>query len=385
MYLPNYKDGSILNLVSSIIRSYGNKTKYLPLKILEPKELSRSKNIVLIVIDGLGYEYLAKNGKGTTLKKHLRGKMTSVLPSTTATAITTFHTGLAPEEHCITGWYMHLREIGMVSKILRFTSRLGGPSLIYSGLEPKDVIKATSLFEKLKAKSYIILPSQIINSEYNQAIHKNVKEIGYTTLNGFFGAIRKSAKSSNSRKFIFAYWPNFDDICHNYYSKSRRAYNHLRIIDKYLAKFLKSIAGTGTTVIITADHGQIDVPTDKMIDINRHPVLKDCLTLPLCGEPRFTYCYVHPSKAKTFERYVKSRLKHACTLHKSEELIRKHYFGLFKPGKRLFDRVGDYVLIAKDNYIIKDSLAGRKVERNLGNHGGVSKEEMFVPLIFIKT
>ena len=58
-------------------------------------------------------------------------------------------------------------------------------------------------------------------------------------------------------------------------------------------------------------------------------------------------------------------------------------FKFVKPNKKLFDRVGDYVLIMKENYIIKDSLAGRKVERNKGNHGGLSSQEMFVPLIVI--
>ena len=66
MYLPNYKDGSIVNLMSSISRAFGTRAKYKPLKILNPSEL-KSKNIVLIVIDGLGYEYLMNYKKDNTL------------------------------------------------------------------------------------------------------------------------------------------------------------------------------------------------------------------------------------------------------------------------------------------------------------------------------
>jgi len=54
MPLPNYKDGSIVNLMSSIGRALGHKSPYKPLKILDPKELKDSKNIVLMVIDALG-------------------------------------------------------------------------------------------------------------------------------------------------------------------------------------------------------------------------------------------------------------------------------------------------------------------------------------------
>tara|TARA_Y100000310_G_scaffold314015_1_gene362999 strand:- start:420 stop:752 length:333 start_codon:yes stop_codon:yes gene_type:complete len=93
--LPNYKDGSILNLMSSIARAFGTKTKYNPLKLLSPKELKNSKNVVLIVIDGLGYDYLQKYGKNSILNKYVKGKITSVFPSATTAAIPVF----LPEHH----------------------------------------------------------------------------------------------------------------------------------------------------------------------------------------------------------------------------------------------------------------------------------------------
>jgi len=84
-----------------------------------------------------------------------------------------------------------------------------------------------------------------------------------------------------------------------------------------------------------------------------------------------------------FEAYVKQHFDGICELYKGEELISNSYFGLFEPDKRLFDRVGDYVLIMRDNYVIKDFLLGEEERFNIGYHGGVSKEEMFVPLIVI--
>ena len=57
---------------------------------------------------------------------------------------------------------------------------------------------------------------------------------------------------------------------------------------------------------------------------------------------------------------------------------------MYKPNPKLKDRIGDYVLIMKEGHIIKDSLMGRKESYHIGNHGGVSKEEMFVPLIVVK-
>lgn len=74
----NYKNGSILNLVSSIGKALGAKMSYPPLRILNKNELKGYKKIVLMVIDGLGYEYLMKHGKNSIFNKYLKGKITYV-------------------------------------------------------------------------------------------------------------------------------------------------------------------------------------------------------------------------------------------------------------------------------------------------------------------
>jgi len=80
--------------MASIKKAFGGKSAYEPLKNFDISSVY--KNIVLIVIDGLGYEYLIKHGKDSFLYKNLKGKMTSVFPATTASAMTTYSTGLAP-------------------------------------------------------------------------------------------------------------------------------------------------------------------------------------------------------------------------------------------------------------------------------------------------
>ena len=59
----------------------------------------------------------------------------------------------------------------------------------------------------------------------------------------------------------------------------------------------------------------------------------------------------------------------------------KNYFGLGKPHPQLAQRIGDYVLLMKENYIIKDFLLGEEEHFSIGNHGGLSEDEMYVPLI----
>ncbi len=380
MYLPNYKNGSIVNLMSSIAKSFGTKTGYGELKLLPSKELN-SKNIVLIVIDGLGFEYL-KNKK-SVFNNYMHGKITSVFLPTTACAITSFLTGEAPQQHAFTGWYMFLKEIGAVTAILPFTLRTDVPIGEYTNM--KEIFNTKDFSEKIKVSNFSIMPEKILNSDFTNTTSKNSKQLGYKNLDGFFKQIKKAINYNKKRKYIYAYWAKFDSLSHKYGVNSKKTEKHFSILDKKIRRFIKDIQRTNTTLIITADHGFVDVDLKNWIKVKEHPKLKECLTMPLCGEGRTAYAYVRLSKAKQFENYIRTKLNKYCDLHKSEDLINRGMFGLGKINKKLFDRVGDYTIICKEGYLIKDFVEKKGKERiHIGHHGGVSKEEMLVPLIVAK-
>ena len=102
MPLPDYQQGSIVNLMSAIIAALGGHSGlYPPLPEVQKANLGDERNVVLFVIDGLGYEYLTKKAQDSVLAQHLCSRITSVFPTTTATAITTFFTGCAPQQHAL--------------------------------------------------------------------------------------------------------------------------------------------------------------------------------------------------------------------------------------------------------------------------------------------
>ena len=168
-------------------------------------------------------------------------------------------------------------------------------------------------------------------------------------------------------------------MCHKLGYSNKQSRQHFWEIDRKVEILSKRLGKT--KLIITADHGQII--GKRIIEMAKHKQLYDCLTLPLSGEPRVAYCFVRPSREKEFKKYVKTHLSQYCTMHKSEDLIKRNFFGLHKPNPKLFDRVGDYVLIMKEGCVIKDFVLGEKRHIDKGYHGGISKEEMYVPLIII--
>jgi len=388
MPLPNYKDGSSLNLISTIGRVLGYKSRYKPLKILNLSELKGSKNIVFILADGLGYEFLKRYGKSSVLEKNIKGKITTVFPSSTSSAIPTIQTALSPQEHGMTGWYMFVKELEGIIIPLPYILRSAKPNKSFSLNKVKDIKKVFNIspfFNKIKVKSYFIQKAEIINSGFTEAVGGKAMKLGYKTTKEFFKNVRKAVNSNKQKKYIFAYWSDHDSLCHKYGTSHKKVLKNFRDFDKLFGSFLKSIEGTNTVVIVTADHGQIDVPKSKIINLENHPKLREALSLPLCGEHRFAYCYVKPSKEKQFKKYIKTKLKYCCNLYKSKDLFKKGLFGAGKPHKEFLNRVGDYILIMKDNYGIYDHPEYYpKKYYHKGDHGGLSKEEMYIPLIVVK-
>lgn len=381
--LPDYRGGSIVNLMSSIGGVFGWKSPYAELKGFGSKEIGRYKNVVLIILDGLGYEYLKEKGDESFLFRNLRSSMTSVFLPTTACAVTSFLTGVAPQQHAYTGWHMNFKEVGVVSRAFTLSPRAGESSFISKDLKIDNFFNESSFFSKIKGGSFSVSPLGIKGAEFNKYINNKSKDFYFNSLEGFFRQIKK-AINKKGRKYIYSYWNEFDHLAHEFGVESKKVEKHFKELDVKFEKFSKSL-DKDTLLIITADHGFIDTPINKIIWMEDYPKIKECLSAPLSGEGRVVYCSVKVSKSKEFEKYVKSEFSKYCWIYKSEELIKKNYFGLFKPHFKLFDRVGDYTLICKDNYYIGDVVKKSDKENlSIGHHAGVSSKEMIVPLVLVK-
>ncbi|UCD05466.1 MAG: alkaline phosphatase family protein [candidate division WOR-3 bacterium] len=383
MYLPEYRDHSIVNLMSAILKAYGNNSIYKPLRNLDVDALRRSTNLVLLVIDGLGHEFFIQHVKKGILARLPCEKITSVFPPTTATAVTTFATGLAPQQHAITGWFMYLKELGSVVKILPFVPRHGCSAQGFTGDYMQRILGCEPISSKLNVGSYFLYPHFLHGSAYRIATSRGAETIAYESLSDCLSKIAEVVKSNRRKKFMYAYWSELDTICHSYGTRSPEAIKHFMELEQNINKLIRELRNSNTTVLITSDHGLIDTDAEDFINLNLHPELAATLTLPLCGEPRVAYCYVRPSRIRRFREYVSAKLSPYCTLYRSQDLIKKNFFGLQEPNEKLLDRVGDYILIMKGNYVVKDFIMGETTHILKANHGGVSKEEMYVPLVEI--
>jgi hypothetical protein len=378
---PNYSDGSIANLMSSIAAAFGvPQAACPPLPAVHSAAVYAHAHVLLVLVDGLGLHALQRHRPHGALAAHVRATLTSVFPSTTATAITTLLTGVPPAVHALTGWHVWLEEINAIAAVLPGHVR-GSDEPIAQSLRGRPLFEQPSFFDGLPADGHAIAPRRIVDSSFNVAHSGRAQRHGYTTLAHFFDAIERCTRPGAHRTYTYAYWPELDSIGHEYGVGSVQAADSLRRFDQGFERLLAALRGRDLVVLVTGDHGLIDASDQEIVELERHPHLERLLARPLCGERRAAYCYVHEAQRPAFEDYVRNELGASVDLHEGATLIRDGWFGPGPVHAQLASRVGDYVLLPRGRATVKDWLPGEKRYRQIAVHGGLSADEMLVPLI----
>ena len=379
---PDYHGGSIVNLMRSLGDGLGAPANgYSPLSALAAARVRAARRVVLVVIDGLGAELLAQLGPGSALAALSAGRMTSVYPPTTASAITTFMTGRAPQQHGLTGWFMHFREVGAVLAILPFVPRCASVPLAAAGVPLAALIDSPSFSSTLPVPSASLLPREIADSPFSQLLGAGSARLPYSGVDEFGTALAELCRGAGDYGYVYAYWSELDSLSHRHGPSSPQVAAHFAALDAALAPLDAIAAQHGTLLVITADHGFIDTGPAERIDVESHPALAATLSQPLCGEPRSAWCYVQAASAARFEREAEAALGAHADIVPSADLIDGGWFGLGRPHAELGRRIGDYAVLMRGRHTVRDLVAGERNLRLAGVHGGVSAAEQYVPLL----
>ena len=373
---PDYAGGSLVNLMASLVAACGGKPRH---SLLRDFSVAGARNVVLFIVDGLGDGFLARRGAGGELARRRRAAITSVFPSTTASAITTSYTGRTPLEHGLTGWFTYFGEAGCVAAPLPFRSRGDNESLRQRGFTPERAFTSGPIFGEIPIRSIVVTHKDIVDSDYNLRHCAGAERRAYGTLEEMVEGIVAAAKSSPGRKFIYSYWPDYDATSHRYGCESPAALRALHDIDAAFGTLLARLSGTESAVVATADHGFIDAEDC----LEPPPEISSMLRFPLCGERRVAYCHVHA--VDDFLRRAKDWLRDAADVRPSRELVAEGWFGPGAPHPRLAERVGDVAIVMRGRHTVKDWTPGEPRHLHIGNHGGTSEDEMLIPLILETT
>lgn len=387
LFLPHYERFSIVNLVAFFLKHFGINIDHSPYPLGDFIDTNGVRKIVLIVLDAMGYRNLEKLQKRRTLKILEKGKCligTSVFPTTTATALTSFCTALTPQEHGMTGYILFLKEFGTLTNMIEL-SPIGFPrdSLLERGLNIHHFLERETIFQKLKkenVKPVVVTANIFKNTGFSKMHHEGALVKGYHGISDMITTIKKILKE-DEKTFIFAYWGLADTLGHrlgtNGIAYQTELYWVLRILENELANALPK----DTLLVISSDHGQIKTSWKEEVWWDRKHEINSFLEVPPSGEQRMMY--FHSCNSKELKKYLELHYPERGLYIFSKEAFEIGLFGKGKTHSKFFDRIGNLILISKKDFSFNYKYTGKE-ESLKGRHGSLTEIELLIPIIVIR-
>lgn len=361
--LVSYKN-SIVNFTAALMKNYNLPTTYEPSALVEFLLSKKYKHVVLMVLDGMGRHIIDKNcNNGSILKTHQVMNLNSVYPPTTVAATTAFTTGLAPIESGWLGWHLYLNNED--PSITLFKNEINATKEKFTKFNVEDLLPRNYWYNNLKrAKHYTIYPAW--------------GENGVDTLSEAFNKVQEICNKEESN-FTYLYWDEPDALMHEYGTTSQIVKVKLLEIEEQVEKLANELPNE-TIVLITADHGLIDV---EPIELSNYPDFEDCLTKPFAGEGRFAQFYVKEGMQSTFEELFNKYFAESFMLMTKQEFIKSQMAGLNAVNSITQYALGDYVAIGTGSYYFTEKLSDDDLIFK-AHHAGITPEEMETCVILLK-
>jgi predicted AlkP superfamily pyrophosphatase or phosphodiesterase len=386
VYLPSYDGSGILNLSNSILKRFGARSFG---KTLKDDSVLSKKKVAVIVVDGLGYRQLhevAQTLQPVTQalsKSSVDSCITTVFPSTTSTVLTTLNTALSPAQHGVIGFSMYVKELGCVVNNISFSpiSEKWEGGFEAAGLEPGYLYPKRTIYNSLwesGVHSRSINPSNLANTVLSRMLYGGAEKFRYSQLSDMMVTLRRFLTDKvYEQEFIMAYWSGVDTIAHKYGPTSDEYKAEVHGFFSMLnSQVLDRISDRETAVIITADHGHADIPEGNFHDLSQDSELLNTLFVPPTGDSRAVFLY-----PKSDADVLHARFTGTSEVLKRQEITKNGFLGEEEITEKLAQRIGDYVALPfeKHSYVYRYPTFDFKPMR--GNHGGLSLDELLIPLL----
>ena len=376
MVMPDY-DHSILNTISSILKYYNVDTKHKTLESLDKRLSKRYRNVVLLILDGMGEHILNKLAPGGFFTDNRIDCVTSVFPSTTTAALTTYYSGKPPYETGWIAWSQYFKEYGRALDMLSHKES-------YYREEIKDplmnvfdtIVNYTPVFEQIEKansniKAFEVMPKYSDRRSRRTLVADDIDEVIENI---------ELLCENPGEKFIMGYCDKPDGTLHKFGAYSDEAKEFIKYSEQKVEEMCKSL-GEDTIVIVSADHGHRDI--EKAYTLLDYPEILECLIMPVSLESRTAAFWVKENMRKEFEERFRAVFSEdEFILLTKEEFLDKHFLGYGDKHPKVDDFIGNYVAISVGTSIIRIEtylVEGKKIKAS--THCGLTKEEMEVPVI----
>jgi Type I phosphodiesterase / nucleotide pyrophosphatase len=362
LMMPAYGGPCLSSLVPALLAVPKERPDWLPAPLREASQ------VVLLVVDGLGWLQLESRAHLAPAMAGLDGgPITSVAPTTTATALTSLALGMTPAEHGILGYkFLVDGPSGKeVLNVLRWTTVSGDARkfLAPSLLQPRPAFGGSEV--------PVVSRADFSGTGFSQAHQQGVREVSWHLPSSIPLLVR--GLLDQGEPFVYAYYEGVDKIAHatglgDLYGAE------LRFADSLVSQIL-SVLPDGAALGITADHGQVDVGARAVVVAPEVAAESPVMS----GESRFRWLHSWPGRADVLLDRAVSRYGGEAWVAARDDVVGSGALGGV-PSEEALERLGDVLVVPLgDNAYLDPADPGEA--KLVSRHGGLTPEEMLVPLL----
>lgn len=338
-------------------------------------DLPAVRQAVVLLVDGLGAAALkTRAGHARTLAAAMtkRDVIHSGFPTTTAAALASLCTAAPPGVHGLVGYtVLDVAHDRVVNQLSGWDARL----------DPATWQRVPTVFERASAdglRASIVGPPKYATSGFTAAVLRGAEYHPAKTLDERFAATRRILDEGRPG-LIYLYVPELDMTAHASGWESGRWTDQLEALDSAVRSFAATL-GPDEGLLLTADHGVLDVPGTSHVHIDAHPDLVDGVR-HVAGDPRCLQLHLEPDAVRDgLVEAWRAREGKRAWIATREEAVAAGWFGEVDP--EVLPRIGDVLVAARGLVAYYDSRTSTAQGRAMvGQHGSWTPEETRVPLL----
>jgi Type I phosphodiesterase / nucleotide pyrophosphatase len=359
--IPDYGGPNVRGIIPALLGP-GPWASSLPTWMPEP--VATAEQVVLLVLDGLGWEQLQDRRElMPVLSSMTGGAITTVAPTTTATALSSIATGLTPAEHGLLGYRMMIG--GEVLNVLRWNSAGADKRRSFP---PRDVQPFAAF---MGHDVPVISPAELQTSAFTEAHLFGSRPVGWRAVSAIAVEVRRQL--SAGERFVYAYYGGVDKTAHErgfgeFYDAE------LRFADRVVAD-VRAELPSGAVLLVTADHGQVHVGNNT---IEPEPGLLATVNQQ-SGEGRFRWWHVPRGAGDEVAKGAAEQYGDVAWVVTREQVIDEHWFGpTISP--LMASRLGDVALVPHAPVSFHDPTDSGPFAL-VCRHGSLTPAEVLVPLL----
>ena len=373
--VPAYGANTLADVLPSVATALGVPVRRgdLPADPLDlTPALGGARRVAVLLVDGLGADLLAEHRAEAPVLRALgtpAGVLSAPCPSTTPVSLTTLGTGLPPGSHGVLGF---VTEVPGQNRTLNHVHWSDDPDPLQWQAQPTVFDQATAHGVTCTA----VGPPSFARSGLTRAAFRGADYANAYTP-GDLVAVVHAALATGERSLVYGYTPDLDLTGHVRGVDSASWRHQLGVIDRMVEQLAAGLPDDAV-LLVTADHGMVDVPDHTRLDVGEEPGLTDGVRL-LTGEPRARYVHTEPGAADDVLATWRAVLGHRAWVVSRGEAIDRGVFG--DVDASVADRIGDVVVLARGSWAFTDIAAEPRSSLLAAYHGSLTSAELAIPLL----